>query len=294
MKDLVQKIADERGYPADLVMRSAQARAQARGVPTETVVAEWAGVEGGAAPAASPTAAAPEAGAPVAAAAEAPAEEPAGPKVEVLAPEPPDVEAEAEEPPAPAEPEEEAPEPAGLLVGFPGWLAAAFVAIPVIAVLYALALPNGPACGSAGQLAIDPESGVATNCDGSEYGVELANFFATGQAIYDANCAACHGAGGGGGAGPALAGGAVAATFGACDSHIQWVALATPGWPEASYGDTAKPVGGGGFMPGFENVLSESDLASVSLYERVQFGGLPLAEAETDCGLGGGAVAAGG
>lgn len=292
MNELLQKIADERGYPADLVLRAAAARAKAKGVSTEAVVAEWAGVEAGELPAASAPAAPAAAPQPAAAAPTAPS----GPQVEVLAPE---VEEQAdatltsESTPEPAsEPEEE--QPAGLLSGFPAWLAAAFIVIPTIAVLYALSLPNGPACGSAGQLAIDPESGVATNCDGSEYGVELANFFATGEALYEANCASCHGSGGGGGAGPAMAGGAVVATFGACEAHIQWVALATAGWPDATYGDTAKAVGGGGNMPGFEGILTESELAIVTLYERVQFGELALAEAEADCGLGEGAVAAGG
>lgn len=287
MNELINKVAEERGYPADLVMRAAQARAKAMGVPTETLVAKWAGVEAGEIPA---PAAAPAAEAPAAAAAPAPAAEaPSGPSVEVLAPEPAEEPAEASVAPEP-EPEEE---PAGLFSGFPAWLAAAFIVIPTIAVLYALALPNGPACGSAGQLAIDPETGVATNCDGSAYGVALANFFATGQSLYEANCASCHGSGGGGGAGPALAGGAVAVTFGACDAHIQWVALATAGWPDATYGDTAKPVGGGGNMPGFEGILTETELAAVTLYERVQFGELALADAEADCGLTEGAVAAG-
>lgn len=283
MKELLEQIAAARGYPADLVMRAAQARAKALGVPTETVVAQWAGVEVGDAPA--PVVEATAAAEPAA----APEPEPAAaPKVEVLAPAAPVIDEEA---PGPAEPVAQ-DEPAGLLAGFPGWLAAAFLVIPTIAVLYALSLPNGPACGSAGQLAVDPETGVATNCDGTEYGVEVANFFATGQALYDANCASCHGAGGGGGAGPALAGGAVTAVFGACDSHIEWVALATAGWPTPTYGDTNKPVGGGGNMPAFEGVLTEAELATVVLYERVQFGGLDLAPTEADCGLTTDAVAA--
>ena len=67
MDELVQKIVDEYGYPADMVMRSAQARAQADGTSVEAVLAAWTGGE---APAA---AAAPAADAPAAAPAAAPA-----------------------------------------------------------------------------------------------------------------------------------------------------------------------------------------------------------------------------
>jgi mono/diheme cytochrome c family protein len=62
-------------------------------------------------------------------------------------------------------------------------------------------------------------------------------------------------------------------TFASCDSHVAWVALGTAGWPEATYGDTEKPVGGFGIMPGFGSTLSEEDLVAVSAYERVAFGG---------------------
>ena len=38
-------------------------------------------------------------------------------------------------------------------------------------------------------------------------------------------------------------------------------------------------------MPGYDGVLTPEQIAAVSLYERVQFGGQPLEEAEVDCGL---------
>jgi mono/diheme cytochrome c family protein len=127
-------------------------------------------------------------------------------------------------------------------------------------------------------------TGVAVNCDGSEFGVEEVNFFTIGESVYTANCAACHGPAGGGGAGPALAGGAVLSTFSRCDDHVEWVVLGSAGWPEQTYGDADKPVGGG--MPAFENILSAEELRSAVLYERVAFGGEELAVSESGCGLG--------
>jgi mono/diheme cytochrome c family protein len=154
----------------------------------------------------------------------------------------------------------------------------------LLAVTYILVSPNGPDCGTAGQLKVDPATGLAVNCDGSEYGGSSVDFFAQGAGIY-AQCAACHGANGGGGVGPAFTGGAVLATFPACTDHVVWVTLGTANFPDPTYGATNKPVGGGGLMPGYEGALTEEQIASVSLYERVAFGGQPLEEAEIDCGL---------
>jgi mono/diheme cytochrome c family protein len=191
----------------------------------------------------------------------------------------------------PTEPEAEVPDDAADEVPtrrgrYPAWLAAAFVLIPLLAVAYILVVPNGPDCGTAGQLDVDPATGLAVNCDGSEYGSSTADYFAAGAAIY-AQCAACHSADGSGGVGPAFNGGAVLATFpsGQCADHIAWVGLGTANWPEATYGANNTPVGSIGVMPGFAGSLSEQQLAEVSLYERVQFGGQPLEEAEVECGL---------
>lgn len=272
MEELLQQVSEETGVPVGLLDRAARARAAASGKSPEAVAADWAGApvpEAGAEPAdqqpAQPEPAAQEA-------APAEAAEPSL-EVEVLEPE----RGEAEEPEPEPEPELVATGPA-----LPSWLTAAFVIIPFIAVIYALTVPNGPDCGSAGRLEVDPVTGVAVNCDGSEFGAEDVNFFALGRQVYDANCAVCHGGGGGGGAGPALAGGAVLDTFSSCDDHIEWVELGSAGWPDDTYGDTNKTVGGG--MPGFAS-LSEQDLASAVLYERVQFGAEELPAAETGCGL---------
>ncbi len=295
MEQLIAQIAETHGYPAEMVERSAAARARAMGVTVEQILQQWAGGDA----AAAPPAAAPPSVEPAAAVAEAPAAAPepaqaSGPEVEVLAPEVED----AAEPEIPAEPAAVAATPppprapsGSVLSGFPRWLAAAFLIVPTIAVLYMLIAPDGPDCGVSGQLALDPVTGVAENCDGTEYGVEAVNFFSMGEEVYTVRCAACHGGDGGGGAGQVLSGGAVLANFpaGQCITHVDWVALATPNWPEATYGALAKPVGGFGQMPGFEGVLTPEEIAAVVLYERVAFGGQPLPDAEADCGLTGGA-----
>jgi mono/diheme cytochrome c family protein len=169
---------------------------------------------------------------------------------------------------------------------YPIWLAAAFVLIPLLAVAYILVSPNGPDCGSGGQLGVDPVSGEAVNCDGTEYGVVAVDNFAAGGALYQ-QCVACHSDDGSGGVGPAFTSGAILTTFpsGSCADHVTWVTLGTSGWPDATYGATDKPVGGVGLMPSFEASLSEEQITQVALYERVAFGGQDLAEAEADCGL---------
>jgi mono/diheme cytochrome c family protein len=197
--------------------------------------------------------------------------------------------AESEEPeelPPAAEPGRELVTPSGAL---PRWLAALFVAVPLFAVAYAGFLPNGPNCGDAGQLAVDPVTGVAVNCDGSEFGAEEADYFATGSQIYGVRCAVCHGATGAGVARfPPFIDGALVSTFpdGTCAQHQEWVTLGSSGWPDPTYGATNKPVGGlGALMPGFGSQLTEEEIAAVVLYERVQFGGLPLDSVQADCGL---------
>ena len=182
---------------------------------------------------------------------------------------------------------ESAEEPEPLFAGFPRWLAASFIIIPMIALLYAGLAPNGPDCGTSGQLAINPLTGEAEACDGG-----ASPFFSLGEVIYEAQCVACHGANGGGGVGPAFAGGAIIQTFAACADHVEWVAIGTNDWPFATYGDTAKPAGGGGVMPGYQGSLTATEIAAVSLYERVAFGGEDIVAAETACGLVEGATAA--
>ena len=276
MQELLQQIADQTGVPVDMLERAARARAGATGATPEAIVAEWAGAP---VPAGGDDAAAPSAPAPAASVAPEPipvgetADAPEALSVEVLEPEAPV-----------AEERETEPEPVAAGPAVPGWLSAAFLVVPFIAVLYALSVPNGPDCGNAGRLAIDPVTGVAVNCDGSEFGAEEANFFAMGEEIFASRCAACHGALGGGAAGPALSGGAVVATFSQCSDHVKWVDLGSLGWPESTYGDSGKAVTSG--MPAFGPILDdEQALRAVVLYERVNFGGQDLPTAEVECGL---------
>jgi len=299
MDELLKAAAEAKGMPESLVKRSAEARAKAEGTTTEAVLAEWAGVEAPAADAAVATPGEEQAAERAVDAVEAQAgaeveeaeTQDAGPRVEVLEPTAPVPSAES------AADVDQATDTAGVEVSvvsgkkrYPVWLTAMFVIVPLIAVLYIVTVPNGPECGSAGQLLTDPVTGEAVGCDGAPYGVDVVDNFSIGQALYSTNCVACHGEGGGGGAGPALAGGSVLATFpaGSCADHVLWVTLGSAGWVDQvgpTYGATDKQVGGTGVpMPGFGS-LSETELTQVTLYERVAFGEEDLAEAETDCGL---------
>jgi len=275
---LVAAAAEAKGIPLSLVERSAQARADADAVPVEDVMRKWvieaglasAGTEGVAPAPTEPAPAAPiEAAAPVE---PAPAPEPEELVVEVL------------EPTVVVEDGQVDEEVVVGRGGYPAWLAASLLIIPLIAVLYVLVVPNQPSCGSAGQVAVDPATGTHANCDGSPYGeVEASNVLA-GAEIYAASCAVCHGDAGQGGAGPALAGG-VLETFpeGSCDSHIEWVTLGSLGWPGDTYGAQDKPVQG--LMPPASAKLSDDEIAQVVLYERVALGNQDEAAGEEDCGF---------
>lgn len=277
--------------PESIVGRSARARATADGVAPEQILAGWAGVDAGA------TAAAPAVPAPVEASAPAAPVATVDLDVEVVAPTteaPPEPESDPE-----PEPEEE---PEEILVGsagiremkrrsLPRWLAATFLVVPLVALFYAATFASGPGCGNGGALAVDPVTGVAENCDGSEFGSLGGNSLQLGAALYTVEaaptCQSCHGADGGGGTGPAFAGGAIIETFPSCAAHIQWVSLGTNRFRDEVgevYGAQAKPVGGGGVMQSYEDAgLTAKEIAAVVLYERVTFGGLDAEEAEADC-----------
>jgi len=163
------------------------------------------------------------------------------------------------------------------------WLAATFVVVPLIALLYLVSVPNGPRCGSAGRLLVDPATGEAVGCDGNPYGAGQVDDFGAGEALFAANCAICHGPEGGGGVGPAMAGGAVLETFpeGSCALQLRWVTGGSAGWPDPTYGAQGKPVKGG--MPTFGASLTDREIAQVVLYERVAFGQEDLETAKADC-----------
>jgi mono/diheme cytochrome c family protein len=288
MDELIQQASEQLGFPAELVVRSAQARATADGTSVEAVLAAWGGGEvpaAGEAPPAAPSAA-PAAGEAPAAAAAAPA----GPAVEVFEASTPVEEAtEGDEDEPEAEVEDE---PERESSGIPAWLGAAFVLLPLIAVAYALFLPNGPGCGNGAVLAVDPVDGQAVNCDGTPYGETVTDFFAVGQAVYS-QCTACHGVtGAGAGNFPAFTAGELLMTFppGQCNDQVEWVRLGTAGWEFPTYGANEKPVGGSGAaMPGFGEALSEEELRAVVMYERVAFTDQTLEDGLVDCGLGEGA-----
>jgi len=78
---------------------------------------------------------------------------------------------------------------------------------------------------------------------------------APGQAIFEANCASCHGADGSGGLGPQLSDGAVVDAF-----------------PDAA-DEEAVVTDGRGAMPSFEGRLSPEEIAQVVEYTRTGLGG---------------------
>ena len=122
--------------------------------------------------------------APLAPTTAAPTPVPAPPKAAAPAAEAPKIPATAQVPvssPGRVLESEEAAAAAGAL---PRWWAAFFVVIPAIAIAYALFLPNGPNCGDAGSLAIDPVTGLAVNCDGSAFGSDEVDLFSLGAETY--------------------------------------------------------------------------------------------------------------
>jgi mono/diheme cytochrome c family protein len=314
MSELSAAAAAALGVPEPIVERSAAARAAETGMSVDEVLSVWAG--GGELPVAATTEAPADSTdeSPAAPAAEQEEEE----EEEATPPTPTeDGPAEAPALPAAARPATvtRAPVPAEVTAAeaatlpevitvptagirertnftIPRWLAAVMLIIPAFA-LFALGSSATGECGDATELATDVITGAIVNCDGTEFtgsgaGGGGADFIAMGEAIYNAapgNCQSCHGANGGGaGAIPALTG--VLTTFGACDDHVRWVELGSPGFQaagESTYGDTNKPINGG--MPAFGSTLSAEQLAAVAAFERVRFGGADPAQTLVDCGL---------
>lgn len=301
--------AEALGLPESLVQRSAEARAAETGQSVDDILAAWAGGE--AAPSLGGGDAVADAPAPETEAAEPseaeeePVPEPAMPVVDT--PEPAAAPAAASAPtraPVPAEvtaaeaahlPEVVTVPTAGIKERtnfvIPRWLSGLMLVVPLLA-LFALGGSATGACGEATELATDVITGEIVNCDGSEFtgggaGGGTTDFVALGGDLYAGNvtpastCSGCHGANGEGGVGPALGG--VLTTFGACEDHIEWVTLGSAGFEaEGTYGDTNKVVNGG--MPPHGS-LTEEQVAAVTAFERVRFGGQNPDEALADCGL---------
>ncbi len=172
----------------------------------------------------------------------------------------------------------------------PRWLAALFLVVPVIGLLYLAGNSARAGCVEGGvELAVNRIDSTVANCDGSEFTGRAedtaGNFLAVGEALFE-TCAGCHGANGEGGVGPTFA--TVLSTFSSCADHIEWVTLATGGFQEAgraTYGDLADTVGAEGFMPGFATTNTPEEIASVVVFERIRFGGADLDETLIECGL---------
>ncbi len=294
------------GLPEALVQRSAEARATETGQSVDDILAAWAGGETvAAAPVAEP--------AETPAAAE-PAEDtaPAAPEPVVDVPtapptEPTPTSGAPSRAPVPAQvsaaeaanlPEVVTVPTAGITertnFSIPKWLTGLMLVVPLIA-LFALGGSSTGTCGEATELTTNIITGDIVNCDGSEFTgggaggggtdyVALGEQIFAGTAVAGVNCAGCHGANGQGtGSFPALTG--VLTTFGSCSDHEQWVSLGSGGWPDSTYGDTNKPVGGAGQMPSFAGTLTEEQIAAVVAFERVRFGGGDPETVLVDCGL---------
>ena len=304
MSENLARAAEAMGAPEILVQRSAEARSSASGVPVEEILAAWAG--GGSAPSASPAAApapapapaaptpapAPAAPAPPAAPSPTPSPAPAPAGLVVVAPLPPPSEVTTREavsfPVVVSVPTARLTERTSSTL--PRWLAALFLVVPVIGLLYLAGNSARAGCVEGGvELAVNRIDSTVANCDGSEFTGRAedtaGNFLAVGEALFE-TCAGCHGANGEGGVGPTFA--TVLSTFSSCADHIEWVTLATGGFQEAgraTYGDLAKSVGGGGFMPGFATSNTPEEIASVVVFERIRFGGADPDETLIECGL---------
>ncbi|HEX6220437.1 MAG TPA: c-type cytochrome [Acidimicrobiia bacterium] len=301
--------AEAMGLPEGLVQRSAEARAAETGQSVDDILAAWAGGE--APPAAAPVepsepepTEAPEAAEPEQ------RETPPEPAVPVIEePEPAAATARGTTPtraPVPAEvtaaeaahlPEVVTVPTAGIKERtnfvIPKWLIGLFLVVPFFA-LFALGGSATGACGEATELTVDVITGEIVNCDGSDFTgggagggggdpVALGGDIYNGAAVAGVNCAGCHGGSGqGSGAFPALTG--VLTTFGSCTDHIEWVTGGSDSVGQGNpYGDTNKISQGG--MPAFGGTLTDEQIAAVSAFERVRFGGGDPDETLVDCGL---------
>ena len=101
-----------------------------------------------------------------------------------------------------------------------------------------------------------------------------------GAAVYT-GCQSCHGADGGGISGPALDN--VLKQFPDYRDQLMWVKLGSVQWYEISgekvYGANDTPTIGSP-MPGWDESLTDEQIAEVVLYERTEFGGLDPASEE--------------
>lgn len=105
-----------------------------------------------------------------------------------------------------------------------------------------------------------------------------------GRQVYGDHCSVCHGSAGTGGVGPALD--VVGETWPTCAEHIAWVTIGSAAWQAehgGTYGATGRP--NTGLMPAHGPLLTAEEIAQVSAYERVIYGGMDRAAVLADCGL---------
>ncbi|HSG78258.1 MAG TPA: cytochrome c [Acidimicrobiia bacterium] len=124
---------------------------------------------------------------------------------------------------------------------------------------------------------------VVAACGGGSESTEI-DPIRRGRTVYGDTCSVCHGTGGQGGVGPSLTD--VVETWPSCADHIEWVTIGSNAWKEI-HGDTygATNRENTGAMPGQEDTMSPSDVAAVSAYERVTYGGQDRDAALADCGI---------
>lgn len=158
------------------------------------------------------------------------------------------------------EPEAEAPRLGPTRVKTPLWIMPVLVLLPLWGVLYLGAFGNRTKAA-----ANDP--------------------VVVGQAIFAANCAACHGTNGEGGVGPQLSSGEVLKVWPKLQDHINWVHTGGAPYVGKTIGATNIPVPANNVMPAFGQAnggnLTDLQIAAVVCYERVTFGGGP--EDATNC-----------
>lgn len=107
----------------------------------------------------------------------------------------------------------------------------------------------------------------------------------TGSSLFvSEGCVNCHGEQGQGVTAPALWQGNVIETFPNCEDQIRWVELGSARWSRdvgTSYGAQPKRLTGG--MPGFGERLDDTQIKSLVMFTRIEFGGRSAEETANKC-----------
>lgn len=271
--------------PEHLLKRSKAARSKSEGGEEEggdAPVADTPAPEGEAAAGAGAGASAEKAAASPASPATPPAQVPAPPRevtvaeAKALVAPAIDLEGVGEEP----YPEDDQAELAGgikevVTSGAPKWLVLAFVALPVIAMIYLGQFSSGVRCGQAGKLNVG-DDGQLVACDGKalpEPGADTSKKGPDGEAIFAQQCSACHGASGQGGIGLPLSKAnntTLLKDFPDAAAQVEFVSKGNAAFPDG-WGANKNPPRNS--MPPFGKTLSPEELEAVVTYERTLAGG---------------------